>query len=142
VVAVSSLLILGLLGFFGYRRHKHARIDSIRRKNSKSRLSRSQKILSQVSASSSAKVGISARFDEYRATMDYDPQMPDELELHEGDIVFKLFEYDDGWAKGYNTRTQEEGVYPVSFAEKSVPNMVSHPTSPVTASARAMNRNH
>lgn len=65
-----------------------------------------------------SKFGISVRWDEFRCILAYEPQMPDELELAVSDIVFKLFEYDDGWAKGYNTRTQREGVYPVSFTEK------------------------
>lgn len=64
------------------------------------------------------RVGISVRWDEFRCILAYEPQIEDELELLVGDIVFKLFEYDDGWAKGYNTRTQLEGIYPVSFTEK------------------------
>jgi hypothetical protein len=71
-----------------------------------------------VPSTHSSKIGVSVRWDEYRCLHDYDPQMPDELGLKEGDILFKLLEYDDGWAKGYNTRTQEEGVYPVSFTER------------------------
>ena len=67
------------------------------------------------------KLGMSVSWDEYRCVHTYEQTMPDELELREGDILFKLFEYDDGWAKGYNTRTQEEGIYPVSFTEKVTP---------------------
>ena len=121
IVVVSSAFVLLLMGYISLKRSRQSKIDSIRRKNSQSRLTTSQAKLSQVSQSSSAKVGISVRFDEYRVIMTYEAQMPDELELKEGDIVFKLFEYDDGWAKGYNTRTQEEGVYPVSFTDKVVP---------------------
>lgn len=64
------------------------------------------------------KMGMSVCWDEYKCIHRYEPSMPDELELLEGDVVFKLLEYDDGWAKGYNTRSQEEGIYPIGFTEK------------------------
>jgi hypothetical protein len=63
-------------------------------------------------------VGVSVRFDEFRCIHKYEKQMPDEIEIEVGDVLFKLFEYDDGWAKGYNTRTGQEGMYPVGFTER------------------------
>lgn len=64
------------------------------------------------------KMGISVLWTEYKCVHSYEAKLLDELDLKEGDMIFTLFEYDDGWAKGYNTRTQEEGVYPVSFTKK------------------------
>lgn len=123
IVIIVGIAIFAIAGYISYKKSKEEKLARIKRKNSKSRLTTSKKKLSNVSTSKADKVGISVRFDEFQAISNYDSQLPDEIELREGDIVFKLFEYDDGWAKGYNTRTQEEGVYPVAFTEKVAPSL-------------------
>ena len=58
------------------------------------------------------------KFDKYRVMTAYRPLMNDELELRVGDVILKIFEFDDGWAKGFNTCTGKEGMYPISLTEK------------------------
>lgn len=61
-------------------------------------------------------LGISVNFsdNQYRVLQSYTPQLTDELELQTNDVIYMLKEYDDGWAKGFNTRTEKTGVFPVS----------------------------
>ncbi|KAI3651309.1 hypothetical protein MP228_004790 [Amoeboaphelidium protococcarum] len=141
IISAASAAVILLSVFFGHRyvrnRRKHKRAQknnykrNMKRANSTSSSISNSSVNSFVaggnkrknlgrrpSQTSANRMGISVKFDEYRVTLPYTASMPDELDLKEGDIVFKLFEYDDGWAKGYNTSTQKEGVYPVSFTER------------------------
>jgi hypothetical protein len=102
VVLVATLIIIMVLCI---RLHRKSKLASITSSAFRAKISHH-------------KMGMSVSWDEYKCIHRYEPSMPDELELLEGDIVFKLLEYDDGWAKGYNTRSQEEGIYPLSFTEK------------------------
>lgn len=56
--------------------------------------------------------------EEYVCIQDYTPRINDELEMMEDDIIYKLVEYEDGWAMGYNTRTKRKGMYPITVTEK------------------------
>ncbi|XP_055921683.1 uncharacterized protein LOC129952848 isoform X4 [Eupeodes corollae] len=54
----------------------------------------------------------------YRALYKYRPQNTDELELHEGDIVFVLEKCDDGWFVGTSERTGCFGTFPGNYVER------------------------
>ncbi|ORY96620.1 hypothetical protein BCR43DRAFT_458339 [Syncephalastrum racemosum] len=43
----------------------------------------------------------------------YPPQASDELSLTEGDIVYLIFQLDDGWGYGHNIMTAQSGVFPL-----------------------------
>ncbi|KAJ3106121.1 hypothetical protein HDU97_006938 [Phlyctochytrium planicorne] len=49
---------------------------------------------------------------------DYDPVMPDELELRVGDIIILNMVHDDGWAHGTNLTTSESGMLPLAILDK------------------------
>ncbi|KAI8622358.1 hypothetical protein BC830DRAFT_1089611 [Chytriomyces sp. MP71] len=49
---------------------------------------------------------------------DYYPAMADELELHPGDRVTVVEEYDDGWAFGQHIRTGMQGLFPLDILQK------------------------
>ncbi|KAJ3218929.1 hypothetical protein HDU67_003568 [Dinochytrium kinnereticum] len=49
---------------------------------------------------------------------DYDPVVPDELELRIGDIVILNMVHDDGWAHGTNITTNESGMLPLAILQK------------------------
>ncbi|KAJ3114830.1 hypothetical protein HDU96_001573 [Phlyctochytrium bullatum] len=49
---------------------------------------------------------------------DYDPQMPDELELRIGDVIRLNIVHDDGWAHGVNLTTNESGMLPMAVLLK------------------------
>ncbi len=118
-VASATILCIAILGLVAARHRK----KQLQKTKSLASLASSASLSNKIRGFSSAphKLGISVSWDEYRCIQTHVPQMPDELELQEGDIIFKLLEFDDGWAKGYNTRTQEEGIYPVAFSEKFSP---------------------
>ncbi|KAI7878598.1 hypothetical protein K492DRAFT_114429, partial [Lichtheimia hyalospora FSU 10163] len=43
----------------------------------------------------------------------YTPALSDEIQVHPGDQVQIIAEYDDGWCLGMNlTRGQQQGVFP------------------------------
>ena len=44
----------------------------------------------------------------FRALYNYKPQNEDEVELHEGDIVYVMEKCDDGWFVGTSQRTGKE----------------------------------
>jgi hypothetical protein len=136
-VTLTVMLSLIVLGFVAMHRRKQRILKS----RSLASLASSASLSNKIKGFSAAphKLGISVSWVEYRCLQTHVPQMPDELELQEGDIIFKLLEFDDGWAKGYNTRTQEEGIFPVSFAEKFSPEIrpgastsATSPPSPAT----------
>ncbi|KAJ3173964.1 hypothetical protein HK101_011000 [Irineochytrium annulatum] len=54
---------------------------------------------------------------------DYDPSMPDELELRVNDIVVLNMVHDDGWAHGTNLTTNQTGMLPLAALHRdaSVP---------------------
>ncbi|XP_035789244.1 uncharacterized protein LOC118465294 isoform X4 [Anopheles albimanus] len=54
----------------------------------------------------------------YRALYNYKPQNTDELELHEGDIVYVLEKCDDGWYVGTSARTGCFGTFPGNYVNK------------------------
>ncbi|KAI7854456.1 hypothetical protein BDC45DRAFT_508425 [Circinella umbellata] len=43
----------------------------------------------------------------------YPPQVDDELDLREGDVVYLIFQLDDGWGYGLNLSTSQTGVFPL-----------------------------
>ncbi|KAI8146327.1 hypothetical protein BJV82DRAFT_666116 [Fennellomyces sp. T-0311] len=43
----------------------------------------------------------------------YPPQEEDELDIREGDIVYLIFQLDDGWGYGLNVATSQMGVFPL-----------------------------
>ena len=43
----------------------------------------------------------------------YPPQVEDELDLREGDVVYLIFQLDDGWGYGLNLSTSQTGVFPL-----------------------------
>lgn len=43
----------------------------------------------------------------------YQPQMEDEMELREGDVVYLIFQLDDGWGYGLNLASSTPGVFPL-----------------------------
>lgn len=45
----------------------------------------------------------------------YTPQVDDELALERGDIVYLIFQLDDGWGYGHNLLTSKTGVFPLIF---------------------------
>ncbi|KAJ3009338.1 hypothetical protein HKX48_008023 [Thoreauomyces humboldtii] len=48
-----------------------------------------------------------------RAASNYEPLMPDELKITKGDSLVVRHHYLDGWALGFNAKTDEEGVFPL-----------------------------
>ena len=51
----------------------------------------------------------------YRAQFNYRPQNEDELELHDGDLVYVMEKCDDGWFVGTSDRTKEFGTFPGNY---------------------------
>lgn len=47
-------------------------------------------------------------------TLDYDPVAPDELALKVGQVVVLDLLFNDGWAKGRNEHTGQDGILPVA----------------------------
>lgn len=45
----------------------------------------------------------------------YAPQVEDELALERGDIIYLIFQLDDGWGYGHNLVTSKTGVFPLMF---------------------------
>ncbi|KAI9256551.1 hypothetical protein BDA99DRAFT_141402 [Phascolomyces articulosus] len=43
----------------------------------------------------------------------YPPQVADELDIREGDVVYLIFQLDDGWGYGLNLSTSQTGVFPL-----------------------------
>lgn len=131
ILIVAGIIIFAALGYYSYRRTKGPAPVIVAAKTNPSSFqpetrvhpSNKRRNFFNFRASKGQNFGISVRFDEFQAIADYEARLEDELELREGDIVFKLYEYDDGWAKGYNTRSKEEGVFPVAFTEKVASNL-------------------
>jgi hypothetical protein len=59
----------------------------------------------------------------HRVQMDFSPSMEDELEIHAGQLVRMLHEYDDGWALCIRMDRSRQGVCPRSCLSK-------HPVKP------------
>ncbi|KAF2742662.1 hypothetical protein M011DRAFT_462229 [Sporormia fimetaria CBS 119925] len=59
----------------------------------------------------------------YRVQLDFKPSMHDELELHAGQVVRMLHEYDDGWALCVRMDRSHQGVVPRTCLSK-------HPIKP------------
>ncbi|KAI3639110.1 hypothetical protein MIR68_002640 [Amoeboaphelidium protococcarum] len=53
-----------------------------------------------------------------RASHTYTPRLADELELLPGDVLYLIKTFDDGWAKAYNMRSGNEGIFPMGFVKK------------------------
>ena len=51
----------------------------------------------------------------FRALYNYKPQNDDEVELHEGDIVYVMERCDDGWFVGTSQRTGIFGTFPGNY---------------------------
>ncbi|KAI8923316.1 hypothetical protein BC831DRAFT_471665, partial [Entophlyctis helioformis] len=47
-------------------------------------------------------------------TTEYEPSASDELRLHVGDVIVLDLLFNDGWAKGKNETTRQEGILPVA----------------------------
>ncbi|GAB6028154.1 hypothetical protein CHUAL_002364 [Chamberlinius hualienensis] len=54
----------------------------------------------------------------YRAIYNYKPQNDDELELHDGDLVYVMEKCDDGWYVGSSQRTGLFGTFPGNYVER------------------------
>ncbi|KAJ3091269.1 hypothetical protein HK102_001121 [Quaeritorhiza haematococci] len=52
-----------------------------------------------------------------QAVTDYIPRMPDELVMMNGDVVMIRKIHTDGWAMGYNERSGQEGMFPMTLVE-------------------------
>ncbi|KAJ3358686.1 hypothetical protein HDU91_005151 [Kappamyces sp. JEL0680] len=55
---------------------------------------------------------------EYVCTAAYIPQIADELAMQPGDLVTIQLLFDDGYAKGTNHTTTQQGIFPVSHIEE------------------------
>eukprot|EP00095_Tigriopus_kingsejongensis_P009114 maker-scaffold150_size309978-snap-gene-2.15 protein:Tk09114 transcript:maker-scaffold150_size309978-snap-gene-2.15-mRNA-1 annotation:"sorbin and sh3 domain-containing protein" len=55
----------------------------------------------------------------YRALYNYKPQNDDEVELHEGDIVYVMEQCDDGWFVGTSQRSGIFGTFPGNYVTKA-----------------------
>ena len=51
----------------------------------------------------------------FRALYNYKPRNDDEVELHEGDIVYVMEKCDDGWFVGTSQRTGIFGTFPGNY---------------------------
>ncbi|KAF2195077.1 hypothetical protein K469DRAFT_648648 [Zopfia rhizophila CBS 207.26] len=65
----------------------------------------------------------------HRVQLDFKPSMNDELELHAGQLVRMLHEYDDGWALCVRMDRSQQGVVPRTCLSK-------HPMKPRTGPPR------
>lgn len=80
--------------------------------------------LSSTSAAAIAGAAAVARTDGsgplnvHRVQLDFAPSMEDELELHAGQLVRMLHEYDDGWALCIRLDRSQQGVVPRSCISK------------------------
>ncbi|KAJ3091785.1 hypothetical protein HK102_013430 [Quaeritorhiza haematococci] len=54
----------------------------------------------------------------YVATAEFEPNLPDELRLNEGDVVQLFSIFKDGWAQGRNETTGQEGTMPISLLRR------------------------
>lgn len=54
----------------------------------------------------------------YVANWDYSPSLSDELTLIAGDIIEIRKKFDDGWANGFNRRTQQNGIIPICYLKE------------------------
>ncbi|KAK7748952.1 hypothetical protein SLS53_000977 [Cytospora paraplurivora] len=61
-------------------------------------------------AAAIAAAGGPANSNVHRVQLDFKPTMDDELELHAGQVVRLLHEYDDGWVSEYQNSTWEYGT--------------------------------
>ncbi|KAI9187819.1 rho guanine nucleotide exchange factor [Blastocladiella emersonii ATCC 22665] len=66
------------------------------------------------------------RPQQYRVTRTYSPQMDDELDLVEGDVIAVSQVYDDGWGFGLSLSTGQVGVLPMSFVERMAAELEIH----------------
>ena len=48
----------------------------------------------------------------------YKPQNDDELELHEGEIIYVIERCDDGWFIGYSENSGQFGTFPGNYVQK------------------------
>lgn len=68
-----------------------------------------------------------------RAAHAYTPRLVDEIQLLQGDILYLIKAFDDGWAKAYNLRSGKEGIFPLSFTKRIVvksPETMNLPENP------------
>lgn len=65
----------------------------------------------------------------HRVQLDFKPSMQDELDLHAGQLVRMLHEYDDGWALCIRMDRSQQGVVPRTCLSK-------HPVKPRTGPPR------
>jgi hypothetical protein len=57
--------------------------------------------------------------DIYLVAYSYQPQMPDEIQLDEGDIICVAVTFDDGWGVGFNITTDQKGAFPMVCISKA-----------------------
>ncbi|KAI8851015.1 hypothetical protein BC829DRAFT_132664 [Chytridium lagenaria] len=67
---------------------------------------------------------------------DYDPLMPDELELRVGDIIVLNMVHDDGWAHGTNLTTNESGMLPLAVLNRDETIPLPSSSAPMAATAQ------
>lgn len=60
-------------------------------------------------------VGIIVFWHRYQVLYNYKPQHDDELDLHEGDLIYLLERCDDGWCVGQSDRTKRVGTFPSNY---------------------------
>jgi len=53
----------------------------------------------------------------YRVLYDFQPSLPDEMELQPGDIIRTEETFEDGWAFGINMSTGKQGTFPMNCLE-------------------------
>lgn len=56
--------------------------------------------------------------EKYVAIFDYVPQQGDEIEIREFDVLNVKQKGEDGWFKGYNVNTSQEGLFPGNYCQK------------------------
>ncbi|KAL7748560.1 polar growth protein [Sorochytrium milnesiophthora] len=71
-----------------------------------------------------------------RATRDFDPNSPDEIEIEKNDTIELQQRYNDGWGFGRNMRTGQHGVFPLNHVKplsqreaEAIQSMFNGPTS-------------
>ncbi|OUM70241.1 hypothetical protein PIROE2DRAFT_27740, partial [Piromyces sp. E2] len=53
----------------------------------------------------------------YRVLYDFEPSLPDEMEIQAGDIIRTEETFEDGWAYGINMSTGKKGTFPMNCLE-------------------------
>jgi hypothetical protein len=71
----------------------------------------------------------SGHIEEWRCIETFLPRLRDEMDAQRGDVVIVDEVFDDGWGAGTNTRTGQNGVFPLALFER-VSDTLSRPKKP------------